>query len=152
MAVGFALANAVIIAIYNEIDGLGVRASGQALQYVATPFLLDGWSFALLMFATRGRAARDLGAVRRAAGRGRDRGRRYGAALGLAAARPRWVRRPQCGDWAARKASSPATTITAAPATVLARGTSLKNRKPHSGAHRMPVYSNEVTVLARATR
>ncbi|MCX7249352.1 MAG: DMT family transporter [Burkholderiales bacterium] len=55
-AVGFALANAVIIAIYTVIDGLGVRASGNALQYVATLFLLDGWPFALLMFATRGRA------------------------------------------------------------------------------------------------
>jgi len=55
-AVGFALANAVIIAIYTVIDGLGVRASGNALQYVATLFLLDGWPFALLMFATRGHA------------------------------------------------------------------------------------------------
>ena len=55
-AVGFALTNAVIIAIYTVIDGLGVRASGDALQYVATLFLLDGWPFALLMFATRGRA------------------------------------------------------------------------------------------------
>jgi phosphonate utilization associated putative membrane protein len=55
-AVGFALANAVIIAIYTVVDGLGVRASGNALQYVATLFLLDGWPFALLMFATRGRA------------------------------------------------------------------------------------------------
>ena len=55
-AVGFALTNAVIIAIYTVIDGLGVRASGNALQYVATLFLLDGWPFALLMFATRGRA------------------------------------------------------------------------------------------------
>jgi phosphonate utilization associated putative membrane protein len=55
-AVGFALTNAVIIAIYTVIDGLGVRASGNAMQYVATLFLLDGWPFALLMFATRGRA------------------------------------------------------------------------------------------------
>jgi drug/metabolite transporter (DMT)-like permease len=55
-AISFALANAVIIAIYTVIDGLGVRASGHALQYVATLFLLDGWPFALLMFATRGHA------------------------------------------------------------------------------------------------
>ena len=55
-AIAFALANAVIIAIYTVIDGLGVRASGHALQYVATLFLLDGWPFALLMFATRGHA------------------------------------------------------------------------------------------------
>jgi phosphonate utilization associated putative membrane protein len=55
-AVAFALANAVIIAIYTVVDGLGVRASGNALQYVATLFLFDGWPFALLMFATRGAA------------------------------------------------------------------------------------------------
>lgn len=55
-AVAFALANAVIIAVYTVVDGLGVRASGNALQYVATLFLLDGWPFALLMFATRGHA------------------------------------------------------------------------------------------------
>lgn len=55
-AVAFALANAVIIAIYTVVDGLGVRASGNALQYVATLFLFDGWPFALLMFATRGPA------------------------------------------------------------------------------------------------
>ncbi len=55
-AIGFALANAVIIAVYTVIDGLGVRASGNALQYVATLFLFDGWPFALLMFATRGSA------------------------------------------------------------------------------------------------
>jgi drug/metabolite transporter (DMT)-like permease len=53
-AMAFALTNAVIIALYTVIDGLGVRASGHALQYVATLFLLDGWPFALLMFATRG--------------------------------------------------------------------------------------------------
>lgn len=54
-AVGFALANAVIIAIYTVVDGLGVRASGNAMQYIATLFLLDGWLFALLMFARRGK-------------------------------------------------------------------------------------------------
>jgi phosphonate utilization associated putative membrane protein len=55
-ALSFALSNAVIIALYTVIDGLGVRAAGHALQYVATLFLLDGWPFALLMFATRGMA------------------------------------------------------------------------------------------------
>jgi len=55
-AVGFALANAVIIAIYTVVDALGVRASGDALQYVATLFLLDGLPFGLLMMARRGRA------------------------------------------------------------------------------------------------
>ena len=52
-AVRFALVNAVIIAIYTVVDALGVRASGNALQYVATLFLLDGWPFALIVFLRR---------------------------------------------------------------------------------------------------
>ncbi len=63
-AVAFALANAVIIALYTVVDGLGVRASGHALQYVATLFLLDGWPFGLLMLARRGRAMLDYGRQR----------------------------------------------------------------------------------------
>lgn len=42
----FALSNAVIIALYTVVDGLGVRVAtqqgGSVLQYVATLFLLDG--------------------------------------------------------------------------------------------------------------
>ncbi len=52
-AVRFALVNAVIIAVYTVVDALGVRASGNAFQYVATLFLLDGWPFALIVFARR---------------------------------------------------------------------------------------------------
>ena len=52
-AVRFALANAVIIALYTVVDALGVRASGHALRYVATRFLLDGWPFALIVFLRR---------------------------------------------------------------------------------------------------
>ncbi len=52
-AVRFALVNAVIIAIYTVVDALGVRASGNTLQYVAALFLLDGWPFALIVFARR---------------------------------------------------------------------------------------------------
>ncbi|MBP9904479.1 MAG: EamA family transporter [Rhodoferax sp.] len=59
-AVAFALANAVIIAIYTVVDGLGVRAAGNTLtttlQYVATLFMLDGWPFALMILARRGSA------------------------------------------------------------------------------------------------
>ncbi len=62
-AVSFALANAVVIATYTVVDGLGVRASGHALQYVATLFMFDGWPYALLIFATRGH---DLGRYARA--------------------------------------------------------------------------------------
>lgn len=55
-AVGFALANAVVIAVYTVVDGLGVRASGNALQYVIALFVLDGWPFAFLVFMRRGGA------------------------------------------------------------------------------------------------
>ena len=53
-AVGFALANAFIIALYTVIDALGTRASGDALQYVAALFVLEGWPFGLLVLARRG--------------------------------------------------------------------------------------------------
>jgi drug/metabolite transporter (DMT)-like permease len=56
-AVGFALANAVVIAAYTVVDALGARASGNAVQYVVALFVLDGWPFALLVFARRGGAA-----------------------------------------------------------------------------------------------
>ncbi|MBC7436338.1 MAG: EamA family transporter [Bdellovibrionales bacterium] len=55
-AVAFALCNAVVIAIYTVVDGLGVRISGNTAQYVATLFLLDGWPFGLIVLARRGRA------------------------------------------------------------------------------------------------
>jgi phosphonate utilization associated putative membrane protein len=64
-AVGFALANAVIIAVYTVIDALGVRASGNAAQYVATLFLIDGWPFGLMVLARRGRAVAWPYALRR---------------------------------------------------------------------------------------
>lgn len=52
-AVQFALVNAVIIASYTVVDALGVRAAGSAMPYVATLFLIDGWPFALIVFARR---------------------------------------------------------------------------------------------------
>ncbi|MBA2674775.1 EamA family transporter [Ramlibacter sp.] len=55
-AVAFALANALIIAAYTLVDGLGVRASGNALQYVLALFALEGWPFGLLVLARRGGA------------------------------------------------------------------------------------------------
>jgi phosphonate utilization associated putative membrane protein len=56
-AIRFALANAVIIALYTVIDAKGARASGNALQYVVTLFLLDGWPFAFIVLWRRGKAA-----------------------------------------------------------------------------------------------
>ena len=53
-AVGFALTNAVVIAVYTVVDALGARASGNPLQYVVALFVLDGWPFALLVLHRRG--------------------------------------------------------------------------------------------------
>jgi phosphonate utilization associated putative membrane protein len=55
-AVGFALANSVVIALYTVVDAHGARASGNALQYVVMLFVLDGWPFALMVFLRRGGA------------------------------------------------------------------------------------------------
>jgi phosphonate utilization associated putative membrane protein len=55
-AVMFALANAVVISIYTVVDALGARASGNPLAYVLLLFALDGWPFAAIVFARRGRA------------------------------------------------------------------------------------------------
>ncbi len=53
-ALAYALANAAIIASYTIVDGLGVRASGHALRYVALLFLVDGAPyFAIVMWQRR---------------------------------------------------------------------------------------------------
>jgi phosphonate utilization associated putative membrane protein len=57
-ALQFALLNGAIIACYTVIDGIGVRASGNALQYVALLFLIDGLPYFLLVMHGRGKALR----------------------------------------------------------------------------------------------
>jgi phosphonate utilization associated putative membrane protein len=53
-ALAYALTNAAIIATYTIVDGIGVRASGNALQYVALLFLLDGLPyFAIVLWQRR---------------------------------------------------------------------------------------------------
>jgi phosphonate utilization associated putative membrane protein len=52
-ALRYALANAAIIALYTVIDGLGVRASGNALAYIATLVLFDGIPFFLIVMWRR---------------------------------------------------------------------------------------------------
>ena len=52
-AVGFALANAAVIALYTLIDGRGARVSGNAWSYIVWLFVLDGIPFSLWMLATR---------------------------------------------------------------------------------------------------
>ena len=53
-ALAFALANAAIIGTYTLVDGIGVRRSGNALQYVALLFLLDGIPYFLIVMWQRG--------------------------------------------------------------------------------------------------
>jgi drug/metabolite transporter (DMT)-like permease len=53
-ALRYALMNAAIIALYTVIDGRGVRASGNSLQYVAALFLVDGLPYFLLVMWRRG--------------------------------------------------------------------------------------------------
>ena len=57
-AVVFALLNAVLIATYTIIDGLGVRAAGNALSYVAVLFLLDAFPYMLVVLWLRSPAQR----------------------------------------------------------------------------------------------
>jgi len=53
-ALGFALANACIIATYTLIDGTGVRISGDALPYVGLLYLINGVPyFGLVMWQRR---------------------------------------------------------------------------------------------------
>jgi drug/metabolite transporter (DMT)-like permease len=50
VSLGWALANAVIIAAYTLVDAAGVRASGRAEVYVVWLFTLDALPFSLLIF------------------------------------------------------------------------------------------------------
>jgi phosphonate utilization associated putative membrane protein len=57
-ALGFAFANAAIIAVYTFVDGIGVRTEtgggGQTLRYVLWLFVLDGLPYPLLVWLRRG--------------------------------------------------------------------------------------------------
>ena len=53
-AIRFALMNALIIAAYTVVDGIGVRVAGNAMQYVATLFLVDGLPYFTLVMWRRG--------------------------------------------------------------------------------------------------
>src|SRR4029450_1788141 len=64
-ALGYALANAAIIAAYTIVDGIGVRTSGNALQYVALLFLIDGLPyFAIVLWQRRAALAPAFGYMR----------------------------------------------------------------------------------------
>lgn len=53
-ALGYAVANALIIAVYTVVDGQGVRLSGNAVAYVAALILLNGLPYLLLVLWRRG--------------------------------------------------------------------------------------------------
>lgn len=55
-AVGFALANAAVIAAYTIIDGTGARLAGNAWAYIVWLFVLDAIPFSIYMLITRRRA------------------------------------------------------------------------------------------------
>ncbi|MFN9028946.1 MAG: EamA family transporter [Betaproteobacteria bacterium] len=54
-AVGFALTNALVIAIYTVIDGTGARLAGNVWSYIVWLFVLDMIPFTLFVLATRRR-------------------------------------------------------------------------------------------------
>jgi phosphonate utilization associated putative membrane protein len=66
-ALGFAFANAAIIAVYTLIDGNGVRteqgAGGEVMRYVLWLFALDGLAYPLLVWWRRGPEGRRAIAV-----------------------------------------------------------------------------------------
>lgn len=51
---GYALANAGIIALYTVIDGIGVRLSGSAAAYTLWLFFLDAWGILAVALWRRG--------------------------------------------------------------------------------------------------
>ena len=51
-AVGFALANAAVIAAYTIIDGTGARLAGDPWAYIVWLFVLDSIPFSIYMLAT----------------------------------------------------------------------------------------------------
>jgi drug/metabolite transporter (DMT)-like permease len=58
-AIGFALTNAVFIASYTVVDGLGVRAAGNAASYGLWLFFLIAWPYlGVLLWIRRGRLRR----------------------------------------------------------------------------------------------
>jgi phosphonate utilization associated putative membrane protein len=54
----FAFANAGMIAVYTVVDGVGVRANGDASRYVFLLFVLDGFAYPSLVWLRRSAAAR----------------------------------------------------------------------------------------------
>jgi len=52
-AVGYALANAVVIAVYTIIDGSGARLSGNAWSYIVWLFALDALPFSVYLLVSR---------------------------------------------------------------------------------------------------
>jgi len=83
VAAGWALANALIIALYTLVDGAGTRASHNAAGYVCWLIFLEGLPYLAWIYATRGRVAHDylVSRWRRAIGGGAASLAAYGIAL-----------------------------------------------------------------------
>lgn len=58
-AIGYALANALVIALYTVIDGAGVRLAGNAWSYIVWLFVIDAVPFTVFVLWRRGRALFD---------------------------------------------------------------------------------------------
>lgn len=67
-AVGYALSNAIVIAIYTIIDGTGARLAGDAWAYIAWLFVIDAVPFSVYMLVTRRSQFVDALAARRTSG------------------------------------------------------------------------------------
>ena len=52
-AVGFALGNAAVIAVYSIVDGSGARLAGNVWSYIVWLFVLDAVPFTVFMLVTR---------------------------------------------------------------------------------------------------
>ena len=52
-SLGWALLTAILIAGYTIVDGLGVRASGNAYAYIAWLFLFESWPICTILLMTR---------------------------------------------------------------------------------------------------
>ena len=60
-AISFSLLNALVIALYTIVDGLGVRASQNPFSYIAMLLFLDGFLYSIIIFNQRLRSIEAIG-------------------------------------------------------------------------------------------
>lgn len=59
-SIQFALLNAVVIALYTVVDGIGVRKSSVVFSYIAMFMFLDGCLFFVILYFKRGASTRPI--------------------------------------------------------------------------------------------